>query len=85
MREWRKTHPLTEEQKKRDNARSKAGQYFRRGKIEKEPCIVCGSPDSEMHHPDYDKPLYVVWMCREHHLALHRGEIELPEKRAKAA
>jgi hypothetical protein len=29
-----------------------------------------------MHHPDYAKPLNVVWFCREHHLAIHRiGEL----------
>lgn len=25
-----------------------------------------------MHHPDYSKPLEVVWMCRPCHLAEHK-------------
>jgi hypothetical protein len=29
---------------------------------------ACGSTDVEMHHPDYDKPLEVIWMCRSCHL-----------------
>jgi hypothetical protein len=24
-----------------------------------------------MHHPDYDKPLFVEWYCRRCHLNLH--------------
>ena len=75
MREWRKTHPLTGEQRRKDNARSYAGVYLRRGKITKKTCQECGSTDSEMHHPDYDRPLLVWWLCRPCHLALHRGEI----------
>src|SRR5215813_6625653 len=33
MREFRATHPMTEEQKRKDNCRSFAGEYLRRGKI----------------------------------------------------
>ncbi len=72
MREWRKSHPLTEEQRVRDRARSYANVYLRRGKLSRQPCEVCGSGDSQMHHPDYSKPLEVVWLCREHHLDEHR-------------
>jgi len=34
---------------------------------------VCGEPKSQMHHPDYSKPLVIRWMCLEHHLLLHRN------------
>lgn len=71
MRKWRKTHPLNDEQRKKDNCRSYAGVYLRRGKIKKQPC-ECGESDSQMHHEDYDKPLEVIWLCRECHLELHR-------------
>jgi hypothetical protein len=70
MRLWRKSHPLNDEQKKKDNARSYANVYVRRGKLIPEPC-VCGSSEVEMHHPDYDKPLIVIWMCRPCHMSLH--------------
>lgn len=69
-REWRKTHPLTGEQRKRAIARSYAHVYRDRGKLKKEPC-ECGSPDVEMHHDDYNKPLQVTWLCRPCHLRLH--------------
>ena len=53
MREWRKTHRLTEEQRLKDIARSYANVYKRRGLLFQEDCRVCGSPDSQMHHADY--------------------------------
>lgn len=71
MREWRRSHPLTEEQRVKDRARSYAGVYLRRGKLKKEPCEACESPKSQMHHEDYSKPLNVIWLCRRCHLALH--------------
>lgn len=74
MRKWRKTHRLEGEALKKSNARSYANTYLRRGLLKKEPCIECGSPDSEMHHEDYNKPLEVIWLCRKHHLKRHREE-----------
>lgn len=41
------------------------------GKLEKWPCQVCGDPKSVGHHPDYDNPLGVVWLCQVHHKAAH--------------
>jgi hypothetical protein len=74
QREWRKTHPLTPEQRRKDAARSYANVYKRRGVLVPEPCKICGSAKSEMHHPDYSKPLEVVWLCRDHHLDVHKND-----------
>lgn len=71
MREWRKRNPMSADQRRKDNARSYANVYFRRGKIEKKPCKVCGSEQSQMHHHDYSKPLEVEWLCRPCHLQEH--------------
>ena len=73
MREWRKTNKLTPDQRKKDNCRSYAGVYKRRGKLIQEPCKRCGNENTEMHHPDYDEPLIVEWLCRECHLEEHNG------------
>lgn len=73
MREWRKTHTETAEQRRRAISRSYAGVYRRRGKLTPKPCW-CGSRKVQMHHADYSKPLAVVWLCRKHHLDLHRDE-----------
>lgn len=41
---------------------------LRSGKLQKQPCSVCGSLKAEGHHTDYDKPFSVVWLCRKHHI-----------------
>ena len=40
-------------------------------KLEKLPCFICGAKKVEGHHPDYDRPLDVVWLCPKHHRKLH--------------
>ena len=72
MREFRASHPLTEEQRKRANCRAYAKVYLTRGKIEKKPCETCGNPNSQMHHTDYSQPLKIMWLCRRCHLKRHR-------------
>jgi len=75
MRNWRKTHPLTPEQIFKDNARSYAGVYKRRGKLIPNAC-KCGEIDVEMHHSDYSQPLAVEWICRSCHLLFHMEQIK---------
>lgn len=71
MREWRKTHKLTGEALLKSNARSYLHVYIKRGKVIKGNCEVCGDANTEGHHSDYSKPLYVRWLCRKHHLESH--------------
>lgn len=40
------------------------------GLLERGNCIYCGAL-AEAHHPDYHKPLWVVWLCKSHHMAHH--------------
>ena len=47
---------------------------LRRGALVKLPCKVCGNPRTDAHHPDYRRPLTVVWLCRFHHSLAHRRE-----------
>ena len=72
MREWRKTHTETEEQRIKGNARSYLRVYIRRGKIARGICEVCGDLKTVGHHDDYTKPLQVKWLCRKHHLEVHK-------------
>jgi hypothetical protein len=58
------------------NTRSYANVYQRRGVIKPQPCRQCGNPKAQKHHPDYSKPLEVVWLCRECHLALHSQHVK---------
>lgn len=79
MAETRPKHcELAPQQRKAANARAMARVYVSRGKIQKRPCQVCGSEDAERHHPDYDRPLDIVWVCRHCHLAIHAGEKDAP-------
>jgi hypothetical protein len=52
-------------------ARTAIGNAIRDGKLQRKPCEVCGNAKSEGHHPDYAKPLDVMWLCRTHHLEQH--------------
>ena len=56
----------------RQRARLLATYALRRGELTKEPCSRCGAKRSEMHHVDYYDPLNVIWVCRKHHMMLHR-------------
>lgn len=47
------------------------GKAKRIGSVKMEPCRVCGENKSEGHHPDYNHPLDVVWLCRKHHREVH--------------
>lgn len=60
--------------RKKQQARIKAGVALQNGIIEKSPCCLCGSHDSEMHHGDYDKPIDVSWMCDRCHTEYHSLE-----------
>jgi len=42
-----------------------------KGRMVKMPCEVCGELRVDAHHPDYSKPLEVMWLCRTHHAQWH--------------
>ncbi|MDB5777556.1 MAG: hypothetical protein JWP38_3689 [Herbaspirillum sp.] len=55
---------------KRYIARNILNAAVRDKKITPWPCMVCGAV-AEAHHPDYDRPLDVVWLCPHHHRQAH--------------
>lgn len=63
---WRKLFP------DRKNAQAKVFRALKSGKIFKQPCFVCGET-AEAHHPDYSRPLDVVWLCPPHHRQAHNN------------
>lgn len=38
------------------------------------PCEICKDVKADGHHPDYTKPLEVIWLCRLHHKEQHAKE-----------
>lgn len=65
-REDRKRHP------EKWQARNAVANAIRDGRLEKQPCEVCGSTKVEAHHMDYSLPLEVRWFCAAHHGDHHR-------------
>lgn len=64
---------------RRREAHSKVAVALKKGALVKLPCWCCGDAKTEAHHYDYDSPLDVVWLCKEHHYQLHT-EHTYPQK-----
>jgi len=46
---------------------------YRKGAIKKKPCEVCGTEEwVEAHHPNYNEPFNIMWLCSLHHKKWHR-------------
>lgn len=54
----------------RKKANTAVSNAVRDGRLQKLPCMVCGEK-AVAHHPDYDRPLDVVWLCQPHHKQAH--------------
>lgn len=64
LREQRAKNPLA------NSARQAVAVALRKGKLQRQPCH-CGETKVEAHHPDYNKPLFVIWLCNKHHKHVH--------------
>lgn len=54
----------------RYSAHQKVASALKSGKLVALPCLICGEK-AEAHHPDYGRPLDVVWLCPSHHRQTH--------------
>jgi hypothetical protein len=61
---WMRRHP------NRSAANMILNNAIMRGKVKAYPCFVCGAK-AHAHHPDYDRPLDVIWLCPKHHKEAH--------------
>ncbi len=54
--------------------------------IFRRPCQMegCRCPETDGHHPDYNHPRAVVWLCRSHHAIEHARLRKLPEEARRA-
>jgi len=64
VKRWQGTHP------NRKAASNILNNAIRDGKVFRLPCFICGGK-AHAHHPDYDRPLDVVWLCPKHHREAH--------------
>lgn len=78
MAQWVKDHggvweSKTPEQKNKAVVRQYAHFLLQSGKIERGPCQVCGSPDTEFHHLNYNpRTRDVIDLCEFHHCEVER-------------
>ena len=52
-------------------ARWYTSHQIRAGKLDREPCALCGQEQVEAHHLDYNQPLLIVWLCPNCHRQAH--------------
>lgn len=57
--------------RERRKAQIAVSNAVRDGRLVKQLCHVCGDANVEAHHPDYSRPLDVVWLCVGRHSQLH--------------
>jgi hypothetical protein len=66
-RKYRKKYP------EKVKAQQKLNREFRKGNIKRSPCYKCGEIYKvHAHHPNYCKPLEIIWVCSIHHKELHK-------------
>lgn len=48
----------------------------------RKPCEKCGGRKAQAHHPDYNKPFDVMWLCKPHHDEWHRNNTPIYPKQS---
>jgi len=72
VRTWRERHPdWREKYKAQHKASHDVTNALRDGRLNRQPCEVCGAEDVEGHHDDYSRTLDVRWLCSVHHREVH--------------
>lgn len=78
----RRYYTIKEKHPEKYAAKLAVKDAIRSGLLVSMPCVICGDPKSDGHHEDYSKQLEVVWLCRSHHLGVHKlmKETSVPNK-----
>ena len=77
----KKNRKYVEKYQAKDPEKNKARWALRAavksGIVVKGSCKICKSQKAQGHHPDYSKPLKVIWLCTKHHEDIHHGRLTL--------
>lgn len=83
LRNWRnankdkhKQHDATYNLKypKKRIAKNIVNKAIMSGCLERKPCETCGKSKAQAHHPDYDFPMKIIWLCPIHHSKVHQEQ-----------
>jgi len=53
---------------------------IRAGRLTRKPCTLCSAEKAHAHHPDYNQPSLVVWLCHECHRQVHSQDAQLKKE-----
>ena len=81
---YRSTVNLRAKYPEKNKARQAVARALASGVLLRLDCEHCGNPKSEAHHPNYSKPLDVVWLCLPCHRAEHGIYVLSTEERITA-
>lgn len=73
------TDKMWTDHRKETLARAKVNYAVKVGKLVKpSSCEVCAMERKvEGHHPDYNKPLQVIWVCPPCHADIHKAQTDI--------
>ena len=71
-RSWHERNPGKKAEYQQTTRADSPQKTWARNTLERGCCEVCEEHDAQGHHDDYSKPLEVRWLCRTHHMELHR-------------
>jgi hypothetical protein len=85
---WWALEPETEEEKawwlnerrlnqQKLDARAKTTRFVKLTGVARQLCL-CGAGKAHMHHPDYDHPLLIAFLCARCHRREHTGLLSTP-------
>jgi ribosomal protein S27AE len=70
----RRTRRNRPDVQKQDLANYKIYEQIKQKKIERKPCERCGATENiHAHHPNYDEPLLIIWLCPSCHGHEHKS------------
>lgn len=69
---YAKNYALKQENKIKLLARKVMTKAIKDKILSRQPCVKCGNIKVDGHHPNYSKPLSVIWLCKKHHQELHK-------------